>query len=818
MSTEQQDQTTTAKSSSPSSSPSSPSSWPGPKDAQENAKKQNKSISILNYWDIYAPPPSESTKGKIGSALPFLRDWRTHIDFGRYRRISLECHVSLKKSRGSRGRNYKKHFLRISKNSNSNDENGYKTKYLMDVTKFQIMEDVVGVDIHSGGGAAAGSAAAAGSGSGGSGGSPKSPSGDNTSVSSTGSSSQTSTATNNPKEVKYTTFQNGEHHEGSFIFDNYDIKDVQEFQRLMKKVAIIDNGGPAPLSPKRKTTTTSSSSTPLSSLSSTAGAVTNDRKKTSNSSSHGRKDYSKGRNNTTAADSNNNNNNDDDDEPFLLGSAPTSMSTSTSTSTLNSARSKRSTIGSLVERRDEEIEKLQFAMRDTEKHSNGEFSTILSDSEEDDDDDDDDNNDNDISGGKVGKEEKNTDGGKNDAIAKTNKTTRSSSNNTSTNIFLPETQQPPIISTGESSSGAASSPHRPKRTPRQPRKKRPYKAGGVKISSLPSSSKRERDRTRVPGGGLLQPVPPLDSEVTSSNSGHGNSNINDNGNGNDNININNPPTTKKITKVPGGGLLQPIPPLKSNSNGNAKAATSKSTKKTSKYVVKGKINPRSSGSSRTRSPSTSTSIDTPSTNSSITSSAVASDIEMGHGPSSMSIATRTTSTTSTNTMTTSRDTTPRSSGAGNRRTTSSGSSNSNSCCTKTCHLSAKILVNAFQTVSIIKGIAILLYAVALFTYQPDPLISLAVTLLSWSLLILIGNFSGMLGVNECRCCGTSTRASASLISIGIGLASLTFVSYCGLVIVFVIKVKDVFDYLDENYRKLFLTQNDIDFVHAHAPW
>merc|ERR1712038_251247 len=160
--------------------------WEGPPDAYTSAQDTNNkrsklrqsvvsSIHIAKYWDVYSPPPKDSTKAKIGTTLTFL------VDFGRQRRISLESHqikltpppttttttniISDDDDQDDDNILEVNRYLRISKQQ---DDQSYKTKYLIDVANFEI----VSVD-------------------------------------------------DQRKEIIYKSYDNGEEYEGSFIFENY---------------------------------------------------------------------------------------------------------------------------------------------------------------------------------------------------------------------------------------------------------------------------------------------------------------------------------------------------------------------------------------------------------------------------------------------------------------------------------------------------------------------------------------------------------------------------------------------------------------------
>ncbi len=159
----------------------------GSRDGPEDIDTE--SITIIKYWDIYAPPPKDSTKGKFGNVFTFLND-----NISRQRRLSIEKHVLKKykydnsidtKSKNSPKNNNIKHYIRISKDSEQ--DGNFKTKYLIEVSNFEVLT------IHK-----------------------------------------------ESKKVHYKTYENGDEHEGSFVFVNHQIEDVHEFQSLLMRTALED--------------------------------------------------------------------------------------------------------------------------------------------------------------------------------------------------------------------------------------------------------------------------------------------------------------------------------------------------------------------------------------------------------------------------------------------------------------------------------------------------------------------------------------------------------------------------------------------------
>ena len=111
--------------------------------------------------------------------LPFLKD------IGRQRRISLEDHIFITDNKEKPKRH--KRFLRISKEIEFKKDQ-YKTKYLIKSASFEIIK-----------------------------------------------------IKPEKKKVYYKTYEGGEDDEGEFIFDNYTVEDIYEFQALLKQSVLKDS-------------------------------------------------------------------------------------------------------------------------------------------------------------------------------------------------------------------------------------------------------------------------------------------------------------------------------------------------------------------------------------------------------------------------------------------------------------------------------------------------------------------------------------------------------------------------------------------------
>jgi hypothetical protein len=160
--------------------------WDGPNDAYENSDSiyKTESIHISHYWDVYAPPPKESMKAHFA----FLRPIRGKIDFGRMRRISIETHsIQNKNTQTLSSSKMQRKYLRISKHDNHDI---YRTKYLIDVSKCEIVSTFP-----------------------------------------------------DEKKVVYKTYENGQEHYGSFLFDDYDDDEVDKFQEAMTQAALNGTEG-----------------------------------------------------------------------------------------------------------------------------------------------------------------------------------------------------------------------------------------------------------------------------------------------------------------------------------------------------------------------------------------------------------------------------------------------------------------------------------------------------------------------------------------------------------------------------------------------
>jgi hypothetical protein len=121
------------------------------------------------------------------------------------------------------------------------------------------------------------------------------------------------------------------------------------------------------------------------------------------------------------------------------------------------------------------------------------------------------------------------------------------------------------------------------------------------------------------------------------------------------------------------------------------------------------------------------------------------------------------------------------------------------------------IANIFHFFGISIALILFFYAMAVYI-KPDPLVTVATAICLYAIFIAINHGFGIMGTHDPVCGGTSC------IWISVFLGIVTILLNISILVAFTVREDEVFDYMKDNYENLFLSEDDVDILHAHVFW